>query len=563
MPQNAQVFLSYSRQNIDFARRLVESLSKNERDVWVDWEDIPRASDWMDEIYSGIDNADTFIFIVSEHSLISEICNQELSHALKNNKRVIPVIFQKVENEVFDRVDAQWKTTKWYPVAQKNWDAVKHLNWLIFDNPETYNSEFEALVQTLDQDLFHIKTHTRLLVRAREWAQKEKNSSSLLAGDDVISAEQWLRNYATTPPKPTQLHQEYILRSREVENEKMARDAKLQAQARQRLQILVASFGIIILLMIFGLLPIIQNWIQTGLGDDTDDRLAEAALSFEELVADDLVFAEIAATFVANSPDLQLLGIDDDFVFGEFQNIKDDFDLQELSLYPADFQRGDDATYYGGPDTATLNERVINERESLILQALDTEAMRSRVIIGSPESQIIAAVPVFRENDNAPWDLIGVVIAANHVNDEYVADIAEILNVEVVLLNLERQVIATTLGDGASAQDDIASYDREIGIFDARDSIYFDYDNLGTGEALRAVNTPFIIPADDNGETVWRDEQIGYLLVARSFEAVLRLQQQLTLIFLVFAGGILGASIALLIVLVGIPAWRNRQAENG
>ena len=77
------------------------------------------------------------------------------------------------------------------------------------------------------------------------------------------------------------------------------------------------------------------------------------------------------------------------------------------------------------------------------------------------------------------------------------------------------------------------------------------------------MNTPFIIPADDNGETVWRDEQIGYLLVARSFEAVLRLQQQLTLLFLVFAGGILGASIALLIVLVGIPAWRNRQAENG
>ncbi len=553
MTSNAQVFVSYSRRNIDFAKRLVDSLTKNNRDVWVDWEDIPRASDWMDEIYSGIDNADTFIFIVSEHSLISEICNQELSYAIKNNKRVIPVIFEKVENETFDRVDAQWKTTTWYPVAQKNWDEVKHLNWLFFDNPETYNPEFEALVQTLDQDLFHIKTHTRLLVRAREWMQKEKNPSSLLAGDDVVAAEQWLKNYVNTSPQPTQLHHDYILKSREIENEKIARDALLQARARQRLQILVASFGIIILVMIFVLLPIIRNLLESRLGEDVDERLSEAGLSFEQLMGNDLIFAEIAATFVAESPTLQLLGIDDDLVFEEFTNTKDDFDLQEVSFYPAWFQRGDDAIYYGGPDLAGFNERVISERETLIIEAIDTETVTSRVIIGTPESQIVAAVPVFRENENAPWELMGVVVAANHINDDYVTNLGVILNVEAVIINPERQVIATTLGDGSQIQDDVMYYENEIGIFHETDSIYFDFDVASTGEPLRAINTPLIV----------QDEARGYLLVARSFEAVINLQKQLTQLFFIFSGGILGASIALLIVLVGIPAWRNRQAENG
>lgn len=551
MPQNAQVFVSYSRQNIEFAKRLVASLTKNARDVWVDWEDIPRAADWMDEIYSGIDNADTFIFIVSEHSLISEICNQELSHAIKNNKRIIPVILEKVENDVFNRVDEKWKNTTWYPIANNNWNTLKDLNWLFFDKPETYNSEFEALVQTLDQDLFHIKTHTRLLVRAREWMQKEKNRSSLLAGDEVVAAEQWLKTYADTPPQPTELHREYILKSREFENEKMARDAMLQARARQRLQILVASFGIIILVMIFVLLPIIRNLLESRLGQDVDERLAEAGLSFEQLMADDLIFAEIAATFVAESPTLQLLGIEDDVVFEEFATIKDDFDLQELSFYPAWFQSGGEATYYGGPDLAGFNERVIAERESLIIEALDTESVTSRVIIGTPESQIVAAVPVFRENENASWELLGVVVAANNINDVYVTNIGEILNVEAAIINPERQVVATTLGDSAQIQDDIMNYENTIGIFDERASVYFDYDNVFTDDPLRAINTPLII----------QEEERGYLLVARSFEAVINLERQLTQLFFTFSAGILVASIALLIILVGIPAWRNRQAE--
>ena len=35
------VFISYSRKDGDFARRLTNALTASGRDVWVDWEDIP------------------------------------------------------------------------------------------------------------------------------------------------------------------------------------------------------------------------------------------------------------------------------------------------------------------------------------------------------------------------------------------------------------------------------------------------------------------------------------------------------------------------------------------
>ena len=46
MTQKARVFISYSRQDEAFAKRLVNTLTKDDRDVWVDWEDIPQTANW-------------------------------------------------------------------------------------------------------------------------------------------------------------------------------------------------------------------------------------------------------------------------------------------------------------------------------------------------------------------------------------------------------------------------------------------------------------------------------------------------------------------------------------
>jgi hypothetical protein len=56
----ADVFISYSRKDQAFVYQLHSALAKLNRGTWVDWEDIPRTSKWLDEIYDGIEKADIF-----------------------------------------------------------------------------------------------------------------------------------------------------------------------------------------------------------------------------------------------------------------------------------------------------------------------------------------------------------------------------------------------------------------------------------------------------------------------------------------------------------------------
>lgn len=162
--QKAHVFISYSRKNTDFAKRLVNSLAKDARDVWVDWEDIPRAADWLQEIFMGIESADTFILVVSLDSLTSEICNYEIAHARKHNKRIIPVIRQRIEGEIETLVKNNWEGQGWQTIADENWGDIGHLNFLFFDDDEEFDQKFSDLIQTVDTDLEYVKVHTRLLI---------------------------------------------------------------------------------------------------------------------------------------------------------------------------------------------------------------------------------------------------------------------------------------------------------------------------------------------------------------------------------------------------------------
>ena len=95
----ADVFISYAREDQDFARELHEALEKHKRDTWIDWKDIPRTAKWLDEVYSGIESADAFAFVISPDSVASEFCIVELNHAVEHNKRLVPIWRRDVKDE--------------------------------------------------------------------------------------------------------------------------------------------------------------------------------------------------------------------------------------------------------------------------------------------------------------------------------------------------------------------------------------------------------------------------------------------------------------------------------
>src|SRR5262249_22900704 len=198
VPRPQEVFISYSRKDKDFVRRLDEALKSRGREAWVDWEDIRPTEEWMQAIYRAIEGADTFVFVLTPDSVASEVCGREIAHAATNNKRMVPIVARNVN-------------------ADSVPEALAKLNWIFFRESDDFEKATDTLINALDTDLDWIRAHTRLLTRAIEWEAKGKNKSFVLRGDDLRAAERWLAQASgNKEPKPTALQTEYIIASRKA-----------------------------------------------------------------------------------------------------------------------------------------------------------------------------------------------------------------------------------------------------------------------------------------------------------------------------------------------------------
>ena len=88
----SDVFISYSRENKDFVRRLHAPRARLARAPgWIGRH--PPSARWMDGIRRAIIDADAFLFVISPTSAASRTCAWEVSiSAADNNKRVIPIV---------------------------------------------------------------------------------------------------------------------------------------------------------------------------------------------------------------------------------------------------------------------------------------------------------------------------------------------------------------------------------------------------------------------------------------------------------------------------------------
>ena len=193
----AKVFVSYSRKDTEFTKHLTQELQKSEIEFWVDWEGIPPTVDFMKKIENGIEESDAFLFLLSPDSAKSKVCGDEIAHAVKNNKRLIPLMIRDVKE---DEVPA----------------AFSHLNWIFFREQDDFDASFKKLLQGINTDFEWVEAHKRLLIRALEWKNKNKDKSFLLRGQDLQEAESQLALNSSKDPYPTDLHREYILKSRQA-----------------------------------------------------------------------------------------------------------------------------------------------------------------------------------------------------------------------------------------------------------------------------------------------------------------------------------------------------------
>ncbi len=220
----ADVFISFSHKDEEFVRRLFDVLQEREVDAWVDWQDIPPSTYFNGEILPAIDAALAMVIVISPGYLKSQVCRWELDHALRNQKRLITVLAATTEPSLLPP-----------PLGEIHWISF------VDDVGLQDDGNVERLVNVIRSDFAWIRNHSRILVRAREWSEKNRHRSFLLYGQDLSEAEHWLATKHNGREQATDIHREYI------------RCSRVWAAWRKRATVVVAAFVIVCLpIMYFG-----------------------------------------------------------------------------------------------------------------------------------------------------------------------------------------------------------------------------------------------------------------------------------------------------------------------
>jgi WD40 repeat protein len=171
-PPSAVPFISYSRKDSPFVRKLHAALAAMGRDMWVDWEDIPPSVDWLERIRNAIVETDAFVFLLSPASAASEVCRTEATLAEGAGKRLIPVVIEPVR-------------------AADTPMPIRSRNWFTFDGAD-FDGSLARLLEVVDADYEWLEMHTRLGVRAAEWIASGRKGHLALGGPALADAERWL-----------------------------------------------------------------------------------------------------------------------------------------------------------------------------------------------------------------------------------------------------------------------------------------------------------------------------------------------------------------------------------
>ena len=282
---SSDVFISYRRKDVEFVKQLAAAFAAQEREVWVDWEDIPPGvGDFSREIQRGIEGANTFVVVLSPDFLNSEYCLNELGYAINLNKRVIPIVHRPVDGSAIP-------------------ESIRKINWVYFTphagQTNDFPTAFAALTQAIDSDYDYLREHTRLLTRAQEWVSSDKNASFLISGAELDAAESWLARAAQHRPPAANIHTEFILQSRRAQTRRQRRllSGALVLLALALIGLVVAVLG--------GLEARRQQLIAERRADETLS-MAAASAAQDEVAAGEYLsgfqLAYYASTFIDQPP---------------------------------------------------------------------------------------------------------------------------------------------------------------------------------------------------------------------------------------------------------------------
>lgn len=211
----ADVFISYSRKDQSFARKLVDALSSRGKIPWLDQypephKGIPAGSDWWDEITSGIETADNFLLIASPRSIVSPYCNAEIALARQYGKPLGFVLYCGRTRKSDTTRKAICKAIKKIPdekelpnslmvgvsnlqaLANTNWEVLERIQDISFFENDTFDHQTDQLVQALDLDLDWKKMRNQLRRAVKVWEHNRCSEDFLWKGQQLKDVRQMI-----------------------------------------------------------------------------------------------------------------------------------------------------------------------------------------------------------------------------------------------------------------------------------------------------------------------------------------------------------------------------------
>ena len=227
--ESLRVFVSYSRDDLDFADQLSSALGLYGFACSLDRHSVSAGEDWKRRLGSLIAEADTIVFVLSPSSARSDICAWEVQEAQRLGKRILPVVCRPLEGEQPPQ-------------------ALASLDYIFF-HPERrtpgggFGTGLVRLVTALNTDLDWLRAHTRYLQRATEWDFGGRPANRLLTGRDIEDAKAWVSRRPKSAPEPTSLHLDYFKASeaeavtqQDVRRQQLSAIASAQAEREKALQ---------------------------------------------------------------------------------------------------------------------------------------------------------------------------------------------------------------------------------------------------------------------------------------------------------------------------------------
>lgn len=207
------VFVSYSRRDLEFADQLVAVLAWQRFQPIIDREGIHAAENWEQRLGQLILEADIVVFVLSPDSAASKVCAWEVDEAIRRGKRIIPVLCRSLDGQL--------------PHSK-----LRELNYIHFyvdkDVPGSgFGTGQVRLIEALSIDVEWLREHTRLEELAARWDDNSRDPDLLVRGSELTTFNSWRDRRPSNAPNLTMIQRAFLAASDEEES------ARTNAQRKQ------------------------------------------------------------------------------------------------------------------------------------------------------------------------------------------------------------------------------------------------------------------------------------------------------------------------------------------